>query len=591
MAKYELNPNNKTTADGTIVPFCPAAAEVLYTPLQQPGTYQLARYDWGSYDRKAGLSLRLYNTVRYIHVGSTTHDLVTGRLMPADATPKFGTTDTSVADRAWRDRQASKARAKRWLAEILDNPNEHYEWADAFHNLYNLVTSADNLIAHIEEKTGQGAKKCENCSDPAFSRQEVRTGLRRGAYQNWCSCCVDENSTYCDGEYVDNDSMVHVRDIDEHVPVWVAENRYYQDDDGDWYSEPQDNDDDASGTGSPELHGYHTTKSLLRGWTMAPDGAPTVTTGCWAPMTIGIELEVEADGSYGRGDTVENVVAGLRRIIGNQSLYAEEDGSLDDEKGFELIFGWTDLQSWQRAMPRIGTVLQNGDIISHDADGNYGLHVNVAVTNDYIVQCAITHFINNTANDRLLYALARRESGYYCERVSGAWRPADEHRSAVNFGDTPGVFSSNPAGKVIDCKSTIASFRLFRGTTSPVRLMADIEFCHSLVAAATEYSYRWASVMQDVHRGMFTEFTSRYWQNYVLKNITRYPTLVHYLRAWDERKHSQDSYRHHAFSDYVLTRFVSQYPMGLLTGAHADGLDKRALSALKTPKNFSTSER
>ena len=606
-----LVPNNssgQTMTNGGIAPYCPAGAvTVRYDNTRAgnpPNTYALRRDDWPQTrhnDHKLTIAGKLYARIaRQMHrtyATYTIHNCDTGQLVSVNQPLPFGTPNPLEMQRT-RELHEFKLRTRAYraslcgkiIAAIESDPDDKEAWAESFAQLVHETSGASigRFITLVERLTDESVESCERsgCGHLGFVLSEVRVGQR--LTQQWCHTCVDERSQYIErlDEHVDEDQVVSVNNDSFYEALWYAEVHYYRDRDGDWYTERQSNDDedDDEDRDSPELHGYHTTKRMLRGWTMAPDGQPTITTGCWAPMTIGIELEVETKHGYDRCDTVAPLVYALRNTIGAQSVFAERDGSLDADKGFELIFGWSDLPSWQRAMPRVGAKLKDGDVISHDAGNSYGLHVNVAVTKNLVVQAAITWFINNNANSALLFALARREATSFCPRASGLYYPTDSHNAAVNFGNTAGQFMPDASGKAIDCDSTIASFRLFRGTTSPVRLMACIEFCHSLVSAATAYSYQFAGAgtYPDLSEDMFKGFGLRYWQTHVLKNITRYPTLVNYLRGWDTKYVRNTVRKHGAFSDYALTRFVSRHPMGAWTGATHDGLDKRALAVLTT---------
>lgn len=576
-------------------PYCPEGAAVVPNPTLtvRVDMYSIRRGDWGaSYSHINERKRRIARVLSpHTYDVTTHHDRITGQLVSVRIPQPFGTPDpvvvrssTAQHTRKTDRRQRLTQMREQILDDIEDDSYDTQSWAEKFYDMYDAlsISGMDRLTKLIESNTNHTATDCDRCEHKAFHLEDVRVTRRDS--QTWCLHCTESDAQWLDrnDEYVDNDQVVSVDNDAFYVPIWHASDNYYEDDNGDWHSEPQncddedDGEDDGDDDNTAELHNYHATKSLLRGWTMAPDGHPNVSTGCWAPMTIGIELEVEAEGS--RYDTVAPLVCSLRDIIGQQSLFAEKDGSLDDNLGFELIFGWSDLPSWQRAMPRIGTALKEGEVISHDAGVHYGLHVNVAVINNIFVQSAITWFINHNDNAKLLFALARREPTPFCPREHGRHSPSTYHNAAVNFGDTAGVFKAPSAGTNVDCNSKIASFRLFRGTINPVRLMADIEFCHSLVSAATAYSY---TLDGPLEAGTFNGFTMRYWQTHVLKNITRYPTLVNYLRQWDKRGTQMlRTNQHGVFTDRAMTRFISQYPMGALTGATHDGLDKRALALL-----------
>ena len=581
-----------------VLPHCPPGAGSTASTIP-PGstTYTLSRQYEHMTPLKRSLLQQLYPTALTTQIWSV-HDLATGQYADPKPRDKFGTTGNYKAVDYWGRRTQRRLRMSRLLRSMVDGieVGDLRDWNEEFMRLYSDASyqSRDRLVKYAEELSGETPRRCDKCGEVTLSTDTVYHG--RHASNEWCFGCVEDAAEWYEhGEYyVCSEHMVGVTDDNDGddfiVPRWVARRDYYQHEDGEWHTHPEpeyDSDDDSGPGSTPELYGYHQTKSKLRGWRLPAPGALTAQQGCWAPLTIGIELEVDAvDCRY---NTVEPLVHALRRVIGADSLYAEEDGSLD-EKGFELIFGWSDLHSWQRAMPAIGEALNDGGIQSYDSGTGYGLHVNVAVPTHAVVQGAITWFINNKANESLLYALARRAPTAYCTRTHGVYQPDNEHRAAVNFGDTALCTSPDALGMTSTnhwYQSTIASFRLFRGTTSPTRLMACIEFCHSLVAAATEYSYRHDDNTQ-LHATMFTQFTIRYWQTHVLKHITCYPTLVNYLRAWDKKHKGNPHYEgqrhmmHHAFTDYAMTRFISQYPMGMFTGAPSATPDRRALSVVTT---------
>jgi len=304
------------------------------------------------------------------------------------------------------------------------------------------------------------------------------------------------------------------------------------DDDGGSDDEPveltRDDDDDDRGD-SCQLGVYHSSREKLEGWGSDSN-----------PLTIGIELECQAR-EYPRSQTLRMILPAIREIVGDRSVFAERDGSLDDSSGFELVFGWASMNDWTRALPRICDVLRNAGVISYDGT-NCGLHVNVAMPKCVAVPQLIYRLLykdqKQNGGNHIWKALAKRIPNTYCHLSNTNPEFNNRHSAVARATD----LSKGESGY----DQTVYSVRIFRGTINARRLVAAIQFCASAAAAACRSSGYVSAI--NVGDNYDEGFTPRYWQDFVLDNRNAYPELIAYMRRQNALKHTR------LFSDFAIRR-------------------------------------
>lgn len=147
--------------------------------------------------------------------------------------------------------------------------------------------------------------------------------------------------------------------------------------------------------------------------------------------TLGFELEVECvDGNGARNKTatrVRDLVKQLPNLSTEKKarryLSFENDGSLG-EGGFEMVSGWTDLQTHASAMRHVledesGRGRWVGVLRSHNAsDGCCGLHVHISKPKSLVHASKIRYFMSAGMFKPLVKAVARRYDVSYA-RTAG----------------------------------------------------------------------------------------------------------------------------------------------------------------------------
>lgn len=128
------------------------------------------------------------------------------------------------------------------------------------------------------------------------------------------------------------------------------------------------------------------------------------------PLLMGLELEVEATGLYSPESVAHKwlKMMGIVQIGDKKHRYCatEHDGSLSN--GFECVTGYTGLDVHAKALAPLKDRPFRDDLRSHETT-TCGLHVHIDRMNMTPLHAyKLNLFINDKANQKLMYAIARR---------------------------------------------------------------------------------------------------------------------------------------------------------------------------------------
>jgi hypothetical protein len=344
-----------------------------------------------------------------------------------------------------------------------------------------LKSSSDGGIGFVAAMTARETEGwvCGECLDAEFvySESEERWLYGEDAIQ------VDGGNSdiYCSLRYARRHYHFH-----ENSDTWCTEEEYgarcatderdSDDDDDDDDNDDNDDNNDNDGAGerayprgsNPYRHDnvcviaeYHANKHYLK-------RVPSPVYDRHArPLLTGIELEIEVGGDRGAA------ARAVKRIFNATDDYCliEGDGSLN--RGFEVVCGWTGLDTHERILSRLKSddfkVLRRAEsLVSHDTS-TCGLHVTIDQAGMSVLhQSKFVVFLNSEANQQLIEAVCRRYKTGYCKikpqfaKVAGLERKfaqdAERH-DIVNFAN-----------------EGLIEFRGARGTLKFESIMAVIEF-------------------------------------------------------------------------------------------------------------------
>ena len=124
-------------------------------------------------------------------------------------------------------------------------------------------------------------------------------------------------------------------------------------------------------------------------------------------VLLGLELEIEVD--QDRSDKAQKLLDGLGEYQGETYALCEGDASLDN--GFEMVTAYTGLDVHQSQLEFFKNHSLRG-AKSHDTS-TCGLHVHICKSDMTTLHGAkMILFINDQANEKLIKAIARRDSSY-----------------------------------------------------------------------------------------------------------------------------------------------------------------------------------
>lgn len=335
------------------------------------------------------------------------------------------------------------------VSDILEYLNDHRDiraslcWDDVINELFSV--------------------EVHNCSD--CNRIEVEDDMS-WAYNDYriCEHCRDHNYHYSD--YRDT----YVRDDDDEA-----------DDDG-------------------IIGEYHSSSECF-------DGIPSLHDKRKKPIYLGLELEVEVHEDWDRGTKAEELLdcIGLHQSEIDDSSYqyalCEHDGSLDH--GFEIVTNYTGLDVHAKQLEFFKNRWRS--VRSHDTS-TCGLHIHICKSDMTLYHASkLVLFINDPANERMIYALARRSSDSYAKFhdkkgnlnwLKGAKQYDNKRHQLQNLnGDRYEALNFQ--------NSNTIEFRLFKGTLKYQTIMACLEFTYA------SWFFTLEAGLSDLNTEKFLEFISK----------------------------------------------------------------------------------
>ena len=238
-----------------------------------------------------------------------------------------------------------------------------------------------------------------------------------------------------------------------------------------WHEENDDYEDDEEGDSF--IGSYHSSKKQL-------GKIPSSFDHHKKPIYLGLELEMEIKDDYSRNDKAEQLLdaLGVAQIDGKNYQYAlcEGDGSLNH--GFEMVTGYTGLDTHAKQLEFFKTPFRGAK--SHDTR-TCGLHVHICKSDMTMLHCAkMILFINESANQKLIRAIARRDGQHYAKihnkKASYEWlKNAKDGSKASRI---QRLNSDRYEALNFQNEKTI-EFRIFKGTLKYESIMASLEFTYA----------------------------------------------------------------------------------------------------------------
>jgi hypothetical protein len=362
--------------------------------------------------------------------------------------------------------------------------------AEAFHPYNQQVDYPEEVLL---------ARGCEHLVLRGQAQEDHRGDL-------WCGTCADQHLVVPE----DDNEFYYRDDLYRHSCGGLYT-----------YEEEDDDRDEEEGTGDANLCGYSTVAHVcLDAVASPPDPSRS------RDFHLGLELEVESGGR--RSSDVEQVLEDL----GDRYVLCKEDGSLDDNRGFEIVTAprplATHLQSFGTWTPPYGLRAWDAECC--------GMHVHIdsrAFTPASLAR--LLAFYNRRANT----ALIGRVAGRHPETSS-------QCRSYANYDSADGSFTTlrrskrdtNASRYVMVNTTTLdhaegqrllgttlgdtntrgfstVEIRVFRASLRKARLLAQIEFAHAVVVFCRHTN---ASQLEEPH-----------FRAWLATEYRQYPALARFL--------------------------------------------------------------
>ena len=328
-------------------------------------------------------------------------------------------------------------------------------WVELREDVELCEVQDDDTLRIFRDGRGERADHIYSCGccDSRFSSPSEFSTVRTSAgRQSWCMTCADDGTGVCADCLTLCESLPYFNDCRECICSSCVDSygncetcdcivRVSNTEDGECPSCA----DRASADVIPEYHAQR------RPWRNMSSHA----------VLFGVELEVCAKSA---DDCAE-----IKEIAEGAGMLVERDGSLDGEKGVEIVGSPMSLEDNLRAW--VGLAAQLRRLASGwDAGSGYGMHISInRLSMTRLHQGKLLCFINN--------------SKALCEKVAGrkenSW--AQFHRKIVRQGmdDTSGKYEALALRSYqrMEC-------RIFRSTLAEKGIRRNLEF----VAAAVEFS-------------------------------------------------------------------------------------------------------
>ena len=289
-------------------------------------------------------------------------------------------------------------------------------------------------------------------------RGDWRDILENVGYE--CHFCED-----C-GVLEESDTMTWAYSGDRVICETCCSRNYHYNDNADTYI--HDDDDEYNDNGI--IGEYHSSSENLGRISSAHDRHKN-------PIYLGLELEMETSDGHDRYQRAEYLLNSIGTFKGEQYCLLENDGSLDD--GFEMVTGYTGLDTHAEQLQFFKKPFKG--MRSHDTR-TCGLHIHICKTGMTMSHASkLILFINESTNQKLIKAIARRENPDYAKiknkRADSRWlKNAKQHSGLrrqlmeLNEDRYEALNFKNP---------NTVEYRMFRGTLKYETIMACLEFTYA----------------------------------------------------------------------------------------------------------------
>jgi hypothetical protein len=311
--------------------------------------------------------------------------------------------------------------------------------------------------------------------DPAFLMESLNESTYRFIRSNteWVdilndkfsceiSACEDCNAL----EF--NDDGTWAYDGDRFICHHCCEHYYHYSDNRDTYVHDDDeNDDDENDSIIGEYHSSSDKLGLI----------PSDHDQTKNPIYLGVELEMEINGSRDRYERAETLLNAIGNHKGHTYCLLENDGSLND--GFEMVTGHTSLSVHRDQLSFFKN--QFAGMKSHDTR-TCGLHIHICKTGMNMSHASkLILFINDSSNQRLVKAIARRDGSSFAQvknkKASYTWLKNAKKNSGIR---NQLMYLNDDRYEALNFKNpNTIEFRLFKGTLRYETIIACLEFTYA----------------------------------------------------------------------------------------------------------------
>jgi hypothetical protein len=225
-------------------------------------------------------------------------------------------------------------------------------------------------------------------------------------------------------------------------------------------------------------------------------------------LLFGVEVETQA----GSGTYADAIAESLISATDFGAFgICKSDGSVTgpecvtvpgDLKAHREVYSWAD---WCRALRNVGAY-------GHGSSEEAGMHVHInKAALSQLTVSKILYFVNDSANARLIEAVAQRSPGSYTQRSP---KKLGQRRNYDRY-------------ELVNITPRTVEIRMFHSNLREERILKNIEFCHALVTWLRDVS------LQTLQGGASAEFAA-----WVFANRKDYPAL-HAFMAERVRDYAQ----------------------------------------------------
>jgi hypothetical protein len=371
---------------------------------------------------------------------------------------------------------------------IVDSARNNFRIRDAIKRNINLTNLSDhqrdNGIASLESLKDRKIKRkiigirfqrALREDDPAFLMESLNESNYRFIRSNndWVdiindkfsceiSACEDCNAL----EFTDDGTWAY--DGDRFICSHCCDHYYHYSDRRETYVHDDDeNDDDENDSIIGEYHSSSDKLGLI----------PSDHDQTKNPIYLGVELEMESNGSRDRYERAETLLNAIGTHKGHQYCLLENDGSLND--GFEMVSGHTSLAVHRDQLSFFKN--QFAGMKSHDTR-TCGLHIHICKTGMNMSHASkLILFINDSSNQRLVKAIARRDGSSFAQvknkKASYTWLKNAKKNSGIR---NQLMYLNDDRYEALNFKNpNTVEFRLFKGTLRYETIIACLEFTYA----------------------------------------------------------------------------------------------------------------